>query len=125
MWTSLSKSPPLNCLDFSISQCRHFDPIIDTDLGLLVTNINNTNINDSFNDHISSYEFDVTYYTDGSRAESSNLTDYAVFSPQLGLEHKGRINNFSTIFEAEALAIMQLIPYLLLEQKSPLSFLTH
>ncbi|XP_070166990.1 uncharacterized protein [Polyergus mexicanus] len=60
-------------LDFPY-ECRHFDPVINTDL-------------------------------DGSRSESDGRVGCAAFSPELDLEHKERINNNCTIFEAEALTI--------------------
>lgn len=64
----------------------HFDPKINTDLGSQVAAITNSDINDSFNNLISPFGFEVTYYTDGSRSESGNKSGYAVFSPEPGLE---------------------------------------
>ncbi|XP_070162306.1 uncharacterized protein [Polyergus mexicanus] len=92
---------------------RHLDPIINTDLGFQIGSTDTTDVNDIFNRLSAPFDFDVTYYTDGSREESGNATGYAVFSPELGYEYKERINNYNTIFEAEALAIQHAIDSIL------------
>lgn len=52
---------------------------------------------------------DVTFYTDGSKAcvDFQERVGFAIFSPEINLSFKKRINNhsISTIFQAEALAI--------------------
>ncbi|XP_029658825.1 uncharacterized protein LOC115232833 [Formica exsecta] len=87
-------------LDFPY-ECRHYDLSINTDLGRQVAA--DPDPVSSFERLTSSFEFDDTFYTDGSRTESDGRVGYAAFSLELDLEYKNRINNNCT--EAEALAI--------------------
>ncbi|XP_029679315.1 uncharacterized protein LOC115245236 [Formica exsecta] len=100
-------------LDFPY-ECRHFDPVINTDLGRQVA-IDPDPVS-SFELLTSSLEFDALFYTDGSRSESDGRVGCAAFSPELDLEHKERINNNCTIFEAEALAIQYAVDTVLNEK---------
>ncbi|KMQ90424.1 pol-like protein [Lasius niger] len=88
---------------------RHFKPFIDTDSGfpLRIKEDIDNDITEAFNSLLQEQNVDVTYYTDGSRAcvDGQYRMGFAVFSPETDLPLKKRINNHSSIFEAEASAI--------------------
>ncbi|XP_070153691.1 uncharacterized protein [Polyergus mexicanus] len=92
-------------------ECRHLDLAINTDLGHRVAA--DIDPASSFERLTSSLKYDASFYTDGSRSELDNRAGFAVFSPELDLEHKERINNNCTIFEAEAFVIQNAIDIVL------------
>ena len=49
----------------------------------------------------------IDFFTDGSKQEESNFTGAALYSPNLNLSYKYKINKFASIFTAESYAILQ------------------
>lgn len=88
-------------------QIINFVPNIDTDTGFQISS--EQNIPFAFNQFLSQNLVDASFYTDGSRSEADDLVGCAVFSPDLNLEYKIRINDFCSIFEAETLAILKTV----------------
>jgi len=84
--------------------CRHLVPLIDTVTGFRISEEANTI--EHFDQLLKSYNNTSTFYTDGSRLDIENRMGYAIFCPETNLEIKVRINNFCSIFEAEASAIL-------------------
>lgn len=95
-------------LDYNIS---NFKAQIDTDSGLILKH--NSNITESFIHILSNLKTEATFFTDGSKSTSEEKVGLAVFSPELNIEFKERINNYCTIYEAEALAISRALDFLI------------
>ncbi|KMQ89380.1 pol-like protein [Lasius niger] len=105
---------------------RHFKPSIDTDSGFLLRikeDIGN-DITEAFNSLLQEQNTDATYYTDCSRAcvDGQYRTGFAVFSPETDFSLKKRINNHSSMFEAEALAIEEALR-IIIDKRNPKSII--
>ncbi|XP_029659118.1 uncharacterized protein LOC115233047 [Formica exsecta] len=91
------------------------NPQIDVDIGFGL--INRPNIQDKFiqftNSNIPS---STKFYTDGSRLNMASKARYAIYSPDLNLKMKRRINDNCSIFQAETLAISHTLD-IILERK--------
>ncbi|KMQ91490.1 pol-like protein, partial [Lasius niger] len=95
-------------LEFNYNN-RHFNSSVDTESGFRISNDENNSIDTSFNILHESLNLEATFFTDGSKSciLDTERTGFAIFSPELNLSIQKRINNHASIFEAEALAIVE------------------
>lgn len=82
----------------------HFEPIIDTGTGLTLSK--NSNIHDLFELHLHKYDNYIIFYT---ALDLMKRIKRAMPSSEINLEISVRINDFCSIFEAEALTISHAI----------------